>query len=237
MSVSSILKGIFFSPEKDGARKKIYFETDTDNVIDTSTNNELSKSLTNIKNDIDVLSNTQNNQLLFGTAVTGISSAPTIFNGIDYTNTIYKNTYYINIDTLNVYKCVSGGTKDKAKWIYQLNINKSVYDSGWIDLKLYDGFTARVGYEPQIRRIGNIVYIRGQIKTDGLSSSKVNYILQIPEGFRPLRTIQATTCIESTYLVGMWADPMYNCILGISIKDALVDKNVILDDFHMWTID
>ena len=112
----------------------------------------------------------------------------------------------------------------------------AVEDTGWVNLTLFDGFMAREGYEPQIRRIGKIVFIRGQIKTDGWTSG---WALQIPEGFRSSKTVQKTSLIEAKYGVDMWyvPDESYMSYVKISLSQTLVDKNVILDDLGPWLIE
>lgn len=112
----------------------------------------------------------------------------------------------------------------------------AIEDTGWVNLTLFDGFMAREGYEPQIRRIGKIVFIRGQIKTDGWTSG---WALQIPEGFRSSKTVQKTSLIEAKYGVDMWYNPAENYMsyVKINLSQALADKNVILDDLGPWLIE
>ena len=59
-------------------------------------------------------------------------------------------------------------------------------DTGWQDLTLLNGVTARDNtniYKPQYRKIGNLVYIKGQITIPAHNSDLVAFVL--PSGCRP----------------------------------------------------
>lgn len=79
---------------------------------------------------------------------------------------------------------------DGEKWIDKVN------DTGWIDITNYintSNFAVRTGDTIKARRIGNIVYFKGEIycKT-ALSSHNVNIMNGIPSVFRP--TAQYSRC-------------------------------------------
>lgn len=63
--------------------------------------------------------------------------------------------------------------------------NISIMDTGWQDITLQNGFTARSGdiYKPQYRKIGNVVYIKGQVTIPSHSSNVV--MCSLPNGYRP----------------------------------------------------
>jgi hypothetical protein len=74
-------------------------------------------------------------------------------------------------------------------WVYgtlmgEINgINERIVDTGWVSLELLNGaklFTA--GYDLQVRRIGNTVYMRGRIT--GLTAHPTT-IAVLPQQFRP----------------------------------------------------
>jgi hypothetical protein len=59
-------------------------------------------------------------------------------------------------------------------------------DTGWIDLGYGSGFTvSSFGYPPQIRKIGNVVYMRGICNRGTNISNGEKPMGTIPEGFRP----------------------------------------------------
>lgn len=65
-------------------------------------------------------------------------------------------------------------------------LNNLLDDTGWVDLTLQNGTTARDNtmiFKPQVRRIGNIVYLKGQITIPSFSGTKT--IAKIPSGFLP----------------------------------------------------
>lgn len=58
-------------------------------------------------------------------------------------------------------------------------------DSGWIDLTLLNGVTARdntMTYKPQIRKINNVVYMKGQVN---IPTTGDIIMCVIPDGYRP----------------------------------------------------
>ena len=79
------------------------------------------------------------------------------------------------------------------------------YDTGWQNLTLLNGVTARSGnqYKPRYRRIGNVVYILGQVTIPAHSSQMIIAIL--PEGFRP--TFETRMLALTT---NNWIDPAGN---------------------------
>lgn len=67
-------------------------------------------------------------------------------------------------------------------WVYNDLLNR-IADTGWVSLELLNGvklYTA--GYDLQVRRIGNTVYMRGRIT--GLTAHPTT-IAVLPQRFRP----------------------------------------------------
>ena len=110
-------------------------------------------------------------------------------------------------------------------------------DTGWIDIPLNDGFIARENHTPQYRKIGNKVYLRGQIvKT--LEGNGIN-ITTLPVGFSP------TIPCQKTGLSGYLFTPYINYIIqngdlrsiGGYNSSNVVDNYIPLDDFSPFLID
>lgn len=85
----------------------------------------------------------------------------------------------LTIDCDTVVNTLPSGTQ------YNVTIVDTI-DTGWVDLTLQNGTTAKDNtmiYKPQVRRIGNIVYLKGQITIPSFSGIKT--IAKIPSGFLP----------------------------------------------------
>lgn len=86
------------------------------------------------------------------------------------------NTTYTNIQ-------LEKGTSATSYSPYQI---LNFEDTGWQDLTLLNGVTARnqdATYKPQYRKIGNIVYLKGQITIPSHSGNL--RMAEIPLGYRP----------------------------------------------------
>lgn len=58
--------------------------------------------------------------------------------------------------------------------------------TGWVSVATETGFSPHSGFEPQVRRIGSVVYFRGGWSNTGLNASTSNITVgTIPVGFRP----------------------------------------------------
>lgn len=66
----------------------------------------------------------------------------------------------------------------------------SAYDTGWVDITLNTGFAAGSGASPQVRRIGKVVYVRGQVTpSSGNFATGTDLVVgTIPAAFRPPRS-------------------------------------------------
>ena len=60
----------------------------------------------------------------------------------------------------------------------------NVYDTGWVELTLVNGFTPKSSDKPCIRKIGNQVFLKGQFYWDS-SVPSLTKAFQIPVGFTP----------------------------------------------------
>ena len=72
-------------------------------------------------------------------------------------------------------------------------------DTGWVDITLQNGVTARDStntYKPQIRRIGNIVFLKGQIKIP----ANINVLATIPIEFRPSYEVRFPSVVPNCWL-------------------------------------
>ncbi len=82
------------------------------------------------------------------------------------------------------------------------SVDSKTEDTGWIDITLMNGATARKGdeYKPAFRRIGSIVYIKGQITVPTSTTDITLFVL--PENCRPNYEVN----IASAYIknVQMW---------------------------------
>lgn len=65
-------------------------------------------------------------------------------------------------------------------------------DTGWVDLTLVGSWTVSSGRTPQIRRIGNLVRVRGQV------SGGTGTAVEIPLGFRTVDTTEIQPVATST---------------------------------------
>lgn len=83
------------------------------------------------------------------------------------------------------------------------SVTDSIYDTGWVDLSSSlntSKFSIREGMPPQIRRIGNTVFLRGNVI--GNMGDDYPKVLDVPSGFIPtmehLWTNNGDTCYVNT---------------------------------------
>ena len=87
--------------------------------------------------------------------------------------------------------CVREYTGSPAKWSEW----KKMYieDSGWIDMSSYvntEYFTPRPGLGPQLRRIGNVVYWRGEVYCHkAIQSIQAQILKNIPTTYLPTKQV------------------------------------------------
>lgn len=100
----------------------------------------------------------------------------------------------------NMSKVIGANDTPNDKDVYSSNAVKEMFDNanndtGWIDLPLKNNWAALGGNyaTPQYRKINNQVFIRGLIN-NGTNTQ----IAQLPEGFRPLKTIYGVYVTDDT---------------------------------------
>ncbi|MCM1253708.1 MAG: hypothetical protein NC321_12880 [Clostridium sp.] len=73
----------------------------------------------------------------YGTSITGSSKNPTVFpdSGISYA---VLGDAYVNIETWDVYECVTGGDANTATWRYLNNIKGETGDNGISGIEYYE---------------------------------------------------------------------------------------------------
>lgn len=105
------------------------------------------------------------------------------WNGVNYgfgvfskIGNVYQLVWY-SIDGIYYCRKLGNGVYDYR--------NVNIVDSGWQDITLQNGFTARSGdeYKPRYRKIGNVVYVKGQVTIPSHSSSVV--MCSLPSGYTP----------------------------------------------------
>lgn len=58
-------------------------------------------------------------------------------------------------------------------------------DTGWVPLIILPGFAAAVDEDPEVRRIGGVVYVRGIFSNTGLTANGTFTVAELPPGFAP----------------------------------------------------
>mgnify|MGYP003291001026 CR=1 FL=1 len=121
--------------------------------------------------------------------LTNKPSIPTVNNG---TLTIQQNGTNVNTFTANSSTNVTANitvptnTSDLINDSGFITSSSLPDDSGWLDLTLENGVTSRdntAKYKPQYRKIGNIVYLKGQVSIPAHSAYMV--MATLPSGYRP----------------------------------------------------
>lgn len=66
-------------------------------------------------------------------------------------------------------------------------LSADLSDTGWVNLTINSGFAWRTGFEGKIRRIGNVVFMRGHVdRTVGTWTTGTINPVTIPVGYRPI---------------------------------------------------
>ena len=105
------------------------------------------------------------------------------WSGVNYGFGIFSkigNLYQLIWISINdIYYCRKSGD---GNYDYR---NISIIDTGWQDITLQNGVTARSGdaYKPQYRKIGNVVYIKGQVNIPSHNSTIT--MCELPSGYKP----------------------------------------------------
>lgn len=75
-----------------------------------------------------------------------------------------------------------GWFKKITDWIAALSPSgATVYDTGWVELTLQNGWVVSAGRTPRVRRIGNVVHMQGRVQGGTAGST----IATLPTQFRP----------------------------------------------------
>ena len=137
-----------------------------------------------------------------------LSNKPTIPIVNDGTLTIQKNGTTIDTFTANsssnktINVTVPTTTSELTNNSGFITSSDLPQDSGWQDISLLQGLTARSGenYKPQYRKIGKVVYIKGQVSIPAHNSALYG-CFSLPTGYRPS---YESACYHLT--AGNWID-------------------------------
>lgn len=162
---------------------------------------------------------------------TGSTNTPTNY-GVVYTLARERQTnvfwvYQIAFD--------AGGGIYKRQCINDLTLNSwtpwkpdLATDSGWQDITLQNGFTARTGdeFKPQYRKIGNVVYVKGQVTIPSHNSTVV--MCQLPSGYRPICETRMPIMLTS---VNNWigTDGNFNVTSSSQLNNICIDAQYLVN--------
>lgn len=109
--------------------------------------------------------------------------------GVDSLDTILQSAKSIQLEEGST---VTAFTKYQA-------LDIDTFDTGWVDLSSYVNttyFTIRPGYKPEARRIGNIVYLRGEIYCTTAPSGSAAVLINsnMPSIFKPKVQYSSNGC-------------------------------------------
>lgn len=90
-------------------------------------------------------------------------------------------------------------------------LNSKLQDTGWVDCSLGHGMSVTGGRTPQVRRIGNIVYMRGRVTTS-TQWTQHDSIVRIPDGFRPSQDEAFIQTSTGTYRYRLEVKPAGNVV-------------------------
>lgn len=90
-------------------------------------------------------------------------------------------------------------------------LNSKLQDTGWVDCSLGNGMSVAGGRTPQVRRIGNIVYMRGRVTTS-TQWTQHDSIVRIPDGFRPSQDEAFIQTSTGTYRYRLEVKPAGNVV-------------------------
>lgn len=90
-------------------------------------------------------------------------------------------------------------------------LNSKTNDSGWVNITLGHGMSVAAGRTPQVRRIGNVVYMRGRVTTS-TQWTQHDSIVRIPDGFRPSQDEAFIQTSTGTYRYRLEVKPAGNVV-------------------------
>lgn len=96
----------------------------------------------------------------------------------------------------------------RREWRRWLNLTTGVWstwtliddgDSGWVNCSVRSGFAMQSGRPPQVRKIGNRIWIRWGISSTGIATASTAYdVADAPVGYRPVDGTEYFNCISSS---------------------------------------
>ena len=106
--------------------------------------------------------------------------------------------------------------------------NISIIDTGWQDITLQNGVTAREGdqYKPQYRKIGNVVYIKGQVIIP--SHDATITMCSLPSGYKPTGETRMPSMLP---YVNNWIDidGKFNIVPSGSLNNICIDVQYLVN--------
>lgn len=115
-----------------------------------------------------------------------------------------------------------------------------VEDTGWVECTRYSGIGISDGATPEVRRIGNQVFVRGRVTATWDGKSSTVPLITIPAGFRPPLQFYKNAQCSSWYMAKLWFSASGR--VGIDhVTDYKNDVNITtqiwIDLANTWLID
>ena len=104
-------------------------------------------------------------------------------------------------------------------------LNGKLVDSGWITCGMGNGLSAAEGQAPSVRKIGNVVYLRGSV-TNGTTWSEHAAFLTIPSGYRPPISARFIQWGYGTYRYTLSVEPTGTCVANHITNDQNGDFKI-----------
>lgn len=105
------------------------------------------------------------------------------------------------------------------------SLNGKLVDSGWITCGMGNGLSAAEGQAPSVRKIGNVVYLRGSV-TNGTTWSEHDAFLTIPSGYRPPISARFIQWGYGTYRYTLSVEPTGTCVANHITNDQNGDLKI-----------
>lgn len=123
-----------------------------------------------------------------------------------------------------------------ATWIRGLSPSGATsYDSGWVDVTVNGGFAAQGTLEPQVRRLGRVVFMRWGWSNTGISAEGAFTVGTIPAGFRPGQEVHAFVA-SHTSVDTYHASGVITSTGDVILKSSSKVGNYYLFDSFSWTV-
>lgn len=159
------------------------------------------------------------------------------YNKINWENGTIRQEGYVTIDGTQ-YQTVQpeyeGNTPINATNLNHMDegikeAHNLMSDSGWIEVTVSNGASPRDNtdrFKPAIRKIGSMVYMKGQININA-HSANIN-IATVPEGFAPIYEVSIPNTTS-----GIWVEPNSGIIKVKADNNARNNQPLIIS----WLID